>query len=330
MTEPDELAQAFVAEVDRIAERFILCFGLKFEGEAAHLASPLHRWLDFAFRHVEPARRQTLFSAGFWARVPSDVVTTVDRAVRLLCRNGDINPYQSKGLWGNDVSGERRGQRTDLLWADWDIHHFHLTDTGIASGEYFSGRSDWLLFARVFQDAVCCIDVRHHPKGSGFADDELLAIAVRNWPAIFEPYRLKDVLGLARSEPYTKEDIHALRGGGVSALYEVDGAVYAPPGGGITSASTPTRVTLAANDIRRNVNAMAALFADKDGDPSNVCQRGGVERPDWRLCLTPKGLAVYEKNLDMAWPMARGGPLPNWAETLAPGWAVARFVAAKA
>ena len=329
MAAADDLARVFLADAENIADGFIGAFNLRFEEEVGNLASPMHRWLDFVLRYVEPAKRKVDFSTGFWARVPQDVKTNVDRVVRLQCRNGDINPYQSKGLLNNDVSGERRGQRTDLLWADWGIHHFHLTEDDIAPGEYFSERSEWLLFAKVLQDAVFCIDVRHHPKGAGFADDELLAIAVRNWPQIFEDWKAKGVLGLARTEPYSKEDIHALRNGGVSTLYEIDGAVYVPPGVGVTSASTPTRVTLAANDIRRNVNALAAFFANRDGDPSTLCRGGGVERPDWRLCLTTKGLAVYEKSLDIAWPMAGGGPLPNWAETLAPGWAVARFVAAK-
>lgn len=330
MTESDELVQAFVAEVDCIAERFIRCFGLKFEKETAQPTSSLHRWLDFVFRHIEPAWREPEFSAGFWKRMPKNVVTTVDLAVHLLCNNGDINPYQSKGLLGNDESGERRGRRTDLLWADWGIHHFHLTDDDIASGEYFAGRSNWLLFALVFKDTVLCIDVRHHPKGVGFSDEELLTIAIRNWPRIFENWKLKDAVGLERTEPYSKKDIHDLRSCGVSALHGVDGAVYAPPGGGITTASTSTLVSGAANHILSKVKARAAFFADRGREPFARCREAGVEEPDWRLCLTPKGLAVYEKTLDMAWLMAESGPDPNWVEILAPKWAVARLVAAKA
>ena len=329
MAAADDLVHVFLADAENIADGFIDAFNLKFNKGVANLASPLHRWLDFVFIYIEPARRKSFYSDGFWHRVPKDIITTVDRMVRVLCRCGDINPYQSKGLLGNDASGKLRGQRTDLLWADWGIHHFHLTDDAIASGEYFAERSNCLLFALVFKDAVCCIDVRHHPKGSGFADDELLAIAVRNWPAIFESYKLKDVLGLAQSEPHTKEDIHALRGGGVSTLYEIDGAVYAPLGGGITTASTPARVALAANSICHNISALADHFSDESKEPFSRCRAAGVEQPDWRLCVTPRGLAVYETSLDAAWLVADISQDPGWANTLAPAWAIVQRVSVK-
>ncbi|MDA8119205.1 MAG: hypothetical protein M0Z85_03955 [Gammaproteobacteria bacterium] len=326
MAATDDLASRFLADADSIAGGFIEVFNLRYDEDVENLASPLHRWLDFVLRYVEPASRKPHFSTGFWARVPQDLTLTVDRVVRLLCRNGDINPYQSKGLLNNDVSGKQRGQRTDLLWADWDIRHFHLTDEDVIPGQAFSKRSDWLLFALVFPDAVCCIDVRHHPAGSGFADEEPLSIAVRSWPALFEPYRLKDVLGLARTEEPTQEDIHALRRGGVSMLYEIDGAVYLSPGGGITSASTPTRVTLAANTIRHNISALADHFLDESKGPLGPCRVADVEQPDWRLCITPRGLAVYETNLGAAWLVAEISQDSGWSKMLAPAWAIAQRV----
>ena len=322
MAAADDLARVFQANADDIATGFIRAFNLQFDEDVFNLADPVHRWLDFVFRYVEPASRKSFYSEGFWARVPKDITTTVDRVVRVLCRGGDINPYQGKGLLGNDVSGERRGKRTDLLWADWGIHHFHLTDKGAHSDKYFAERSDWLLFALVFKDAVLCIDVRHHPIGPGFADEELLAVAIRNWPEVFKDYRLNNVIGLERTEAYTQDDVHVMRRCGVSLFYEIDGAVYVPPGGGITTASTPTRVTLAANNIRHNIVALADFFVDESQGPLNRCRAAGVERPDWRLCITPRGLAVYEKNLDAAWLVAKIGQSPDWEKMLAPAWAI--------
>lgn len=253
------------------------------------------------------------------------MATTVDRITRLVCRGGDINPYQSRGLTGNDVSGKQRAQRTDLLWADWGIRHFHLTDQAIAPGQYYSERSDWLLFALVFKDTVFCIDVRRHPTGAGFADDELLAIAIHNWPAVFERYRLKEVLGIKREPGYTQNDTHALRKSGVTTAVEVDGAVYAPPGGGITSAATSTRVSLRANQIRHAVTGLADQFADEQGAAAGRCRDAGILHPQFQLSVTPRGLAVYEQSLDTAWLVTVGGDAPAWAETLAPQWAIARL-----
>lgn len=52
------------------------------------------------------------------------------------------------------------GARTDLLWADWGIHHFHLTKSENLDENGFCKRSDFLLFAIVRNDCVYFLDVK--------------------------------------------------------------------------------------------------------------------------------------------------------------------------
>lgn len=129
MDNADGLAKTFLSDVECIAEGFIKCFDLAFNQEEPILADPLCRWVDFVLRYVEPVPRRVEFSHEFWQRTPEDLTTTVKRFAHRGANGQDINPYQGRGLTAHDVSTKRSAQRTDLLWADWGIHHFHLTDT---------------------------------------------------------------------------------------------------------------------------------------------------------------------------------------------------------
>src|ERR1019366_7293563 len=135
-------------DIDRIVNELIDDYGLRYEQEVANLSDPLLRGLDFVLRYIRPVPRTILVSNKFPKQLDAGTERALHRLEQLIQEGGDINPYQSKGLiLHNDTSGSKRQQRTDLLWADWGIHHLHLDDTPIPNGSYFSDRnSDWLLF----------------------------------------------------------------------------------------------------------------------------------------------------------------------------------------
>lgn len=176
------IATKFQDDVNQISSNFIAAYALKFKQEIDHLNSPLHRWLDFRFRYVDPQPRQAVFSDKFpKANLPMHIQAGLEYIIGLIQSGSDINPYQGRGLiFRNDSSGLKKDTRTDLLWADWGILHFHLTTDPIPDGQFFSRPADYLAFCIVGGDIVAFIDVLPHPSAKGFANPELMKTVYRN------------------------------------------------------------------------------------------------------------------------------------------------------
>lgn len=283
---------------------FIDDYGLKYEEEESGLASPLLRWLDFVARYIEPKPRQIVVSKKFPKNLTPDAERALHQLEGLIQRGADINPFQSKGLiLHNDTSGKKRQQRTDLLWADWGIHHLHLTPNPIGHTSYFSERSEWLLFCIVGSDHIGFVDVRNHNEQDLFSDPDLILTIIESWPDLMEKYKIN---GISPGSPMaTANEMSRLRKGGVTTFVQANGCIYMGPGRGITSASTATRISFLEIDINRYVRELAKMFSDENGQFVSEAKASGVENPDFHLALTVKGLAVYESIQDKAYLLPR-------------------------
>jgi hypothetical protein len=281
----------FQCNLDTIATELIRATALKFTQEAGNLRSPLLRWLDFRFRYVDPRPRPTVFSDQFPKHdLPQDAQIALNNLVALIEQGRDINPYQGRGLLRHDTSSNRKYARTDLLWADWSILHFHLSDKPIPVGQYFSVPADYLAFCLVGADGVAFIDVLRHPDRNGFADPQLMETIARNWPEYLEPYRLK---GLIANSKRTSEEIHALRAAGIASFVTINGNTYSP-GMGLSSAATPFAITVAYDNVRQYVRRLVKLVCDPAGQfQTETCARG-VDAPQFSLVMTARGLCVLE------------------------------------
>ena len=317
-----DLEEIFQRDVERIAENFIQAFDLTFARGDHHLSYAPYRWLEFALlRYVTPTPRQVLLSRGLWrraAKAPEQVRSAVDNFAHRVRRGEDINAYQGRGLTTNDISGEEQARRTDLLLADFGIHHFHITDKPVVAGEY-SRRSGWLLFAVVQEDALLCIDVRHHPKGVGWAQKDVLELAVKNWPKVFASNEARNVTG----GDWSDEEIVNLRRGGANTLHRVGSRAYGPINGGLTAAGTPFLVHKAADGILLEIEDLARQFVDANNSAVRLCYDKGIQRPEFHIVLTPDGIAVCEEATRI------GAVLSAWPRLseFAPQWAIARLAA---
>jgi hypothetical protein len=321
------LERDFHRAVDQISADLIVSCGLKYSQEIGNLKEPLLRWLDFRLRYVDQKPRKIYLSRKFPKKLTADTERALQRIVRLFSEGGDVNPYQSKGLiFYNDTSGAKRQSRTDLLWADWAILHFHLTPYDVAPGQYFSDRAEWLLFCIVGDDFVCLIDIYHHDDDNVFSNKGLVQTVARSWPELMEPYRLKGALALS-STP-TDEEIAVLRKGGVSSFIQIDGMVYVGPGLGVTSASTPTRVSMAMMNVRRHTTDLAQLVSDPQGQFRTESRKSGINEPVFKLCVTSQGLAVLEEKANRAFVLPRqkdGEPsafMTELHDLLLPSWVI--------
>ena len=119
----------------------------------------INRWISYVLRLVEPKERSTDFSKGFWERIPEVCIPAVKLLADKFEHGENVNPYQSRTIKSNNLS-EKKRRRTDLLWADWKIHHFHLSTSPSPEDDGFYPRSDYLLFAIVRDDYVYFLDVK--------------------------------------------------------------------------------------------------------------------------------------------------------------------------
>lgn len=328
------LASDFLLNLDSIASDLVRCFGLKHSQEIENLKEPLLRWLDFRLRYIDPKPRKVLLSNKFPKRMSRDVKDALEHLIHLIQRGENINVYQGKGLISHhDISGSKRQNRTDLLWTDWGIIHLHLTKAPMREKECFSGRSEWLLFGIPGDDFFAVIDVRHHLEEDVFSDPELMRILVESWPEMMNRFEIKGVVAQAEADLLGPEEHAILRKSGVVGLMTIQGKVYCPPGMGVSSASTPARVTFAMDTARRCVRDLASLVSSSDDEFQTEVRAHGIEEPCFALCVTPRGLAVYESHLNKAWllPRRKEASEPNYLADLqnliAPEWATERLLA---
>jgi hypothetical protein len=325
------MPHTFTPDVEELAQRLIEAFDLTFEEHEQKLADPVIRWLDYRLRYIDPRPRTTAHSIGFAARVPAQVSEALSTFTALSEAGADLNPYQSKTIKGHDTSGIKRQRRTDGLWADWGIHHVHLTEL-LASGESeFSERSGWLLLFLAWPDQLALIDVRAHSETGIFESVDLVEIAIRSWPSFASRFEVRGVLGLARPPATDADSVKKLRQSGIAQMIEVDGVVYIPPGAGVTAAATATRVSL----LRNRVKQLARHIGDHLTQPDSalVVEAGtrGLVDPIVSLRVLPDGrlTAVCEQAASYA-PFPTGRPESDaraeLQELLLPSWAGARLV----
>ncbi|MBR7792162.1 hypothetical protein KDM87_06085 [Undibacterium sp. FT147W] len=318
------LENRFQQDLNDVATELVGLFSLRHAREVAHLDNPLLRWLDFRLRYVDPIPRKVVYSDKFPKRLPVSARKALKNLERLICQGKDINCYQGKGLIKHhDVSGAKRQFRTDFLWADWNILHFHLSDEPIPRGEFFSQPADWILFCIVGGDAVAFVDVLPHPKGDGFADPDLLHTVARSWPRYFDQFRVK---GIHADTPLSAQRIHQARKGGVAQFFSIGKSAYIGPGMGITSASTALKTTLALDRARDHVRSLAELVCLEGSQFQSETLASSVQNPEFSLCMTIQGLAVFEAVSSRAFLLPTSRPeiplsfLTELRELLMPDW----------
>lgn len=161
----------------------------------------------------------------------------------------DVNPHLSKM--------SLKPQKKDLLLYDWGIHHLHLNNQFDDKG--FIERSDYLLFFMLKEDDVYLIDVTKHQleDRTEFSQQNLLKIVKNNWSYLLEPFKMKGVIGL--SQPINDKSHSILRNSGVLTFVEIEGEVFMPMGGGISTAKTNINHT-------RNVDYIFDVIRDLELD----------------------------------------------------------------
>lgn len=319
----DALSGKFIGDIDAICIALINAGSLQFSQVDASLSSPLLRWLGFRLRAIEPRKREIIYSRAFPRVLPAQAVPALEEIKRRIRVGDDISGYQSDKAYKNDVSNRRKKYRTDLMWANWGIHHLHLSLLEMPDELGFKPRADYLLFCIFDDETVVFLDVRAHREAYVFCNTEIVKNLIETCPDYAARFEL---IGLLPSrESYSAEETKTLWRVGMSTPIEVNGKVYMGTGGGITNAATPLRVMHCASEVKRCVRNLAEAVARPDeavARPDEAVQthvRGlSIHEPQFELALTEKGIVIYEAQSTVAWckPSSASG-VKNGANALA-------------
>lgn len=251
----------------------------------------IDRWANAKLKMISNTSRSIRMSSVVSKR---DISTNQQKALESIkekCIQGeDLNPYQGKGLFTPDF--------TDYLWADWGIHHFHLSTLNDKKNKYFMDRSDMLLFVMFKETIAYFIDIRPHKESYVFAQKELLQILHTEAPDLISAFAVKGALDISNviDDP---EIIEGMRKAGIQVIQKVEDTIYGPMGGGITTAATAGKLTIevdrlyrrlwaAENWIQNNEEIIKAKFNEAIGRECSTLD----------LCLkfTDEGIIVIDRN----------------------------------
>lgn len=319
-----------IKDIEEISEKAIKAFELSYK-ESGHynLHHPLLRWCDFVLRYIAPSKRVIFKSDRFPMNVSESAIAGLQTLEDLFTAGGDVNPYQSKTLTlHNDTSGSKERKRTDGLWADWDIHHLHLPAKPVDPEKKYSDRSEWILFLKVYENAVLFIDIKHHDKDIEpdlFSQSDLMETLIRNWPEEAKKYELKGVSGLAINRSVSDADRANMRSNGINFLFEFGGKVYAPRGIGITAAVTAVRVTRFSDKIHMYAKQLEEVYTDEEGLYMKELKQRGISSPQFEMFMCDDGgLGIVEKSINKGWKFSRKNPNDLeciFNNSLMPAWA---------
>lgn len=283
----------FIKDLRTIAEVLLDHYGLD------HLATEdaidvIRRWVNVHLKLIKTLPRKVFVAPNVDPQALNVPIQQALRAIEMKFVNGaDVNGHLSKSIFKEDY--------TDYLYYDWGIHHLHLSTTQDPTNPFFTQRSDKLLFVTLNDSSVYFIDVRDHDEDYVFAQKALLKVIHDNWPEVVAPYRLK---GLDIEQDISNpEDIHKLRKAGVTIIYKVGDAIYAPAGGGITTAATSVKVTTESDKLVRMAREAQQWASENSADLlrdiNSVYPK--QDQLDLHLDLNDKGFFVVDMTSKVGW-----------------------------
>lgn len=155
----------------------------------------------------------------------------------LKFENGeDMNGHLSKNIYYSNLfkangGGTRDWKSRDYLLDDWGIHHIHLNfKDAFNEKDMKNNRSNYLLFIRITDSIIYFIDVKKH-ETIDFNNLELVETMDKNWP-----YLIKGMpINIKSTDILSNIDIKNIRKNHQLAIYNINGRVCFPMGGGLNS-----------------------------------------------------------------------------------------------
>ncbi|MGL1937227.1 MAG: hypothetical protein OCD01_19525 [Fibrobacterales bacterium] len=318
----------FLSDLEKLAAELNSTFNLKHTKDVDSLNTPLCRWTDFRLRYIDPKPRQVVLSNKLKSKTDKKKNDILNYFIKSITKGKDLNPYQSGSMYYHDSSGKKRKQRTDLLWANWGIHHLHFTKQKPINGRYFSPRSNWLLYLLVDDNSIALIDIKNHNNSNAFCDSSLLKTIDDSWSQVLDSLSLNPSIPRHSDTIFDDLQTKELWESGILAMPTVNGKTIIPHGGGITMASTP----LIANDhrsiIRERAKMLETAIMKAPTTFLGSLSKALPSKIQLRLELCEHGLCIANDFCNETQYLGRDNPNDGAAilnDSFTPQWAINNF-----
>lgn len=210
-------------------------------------------------RMITPIKRNVILSNELIYKIThkeinNDLINVIN-IIKMEFENGiDVNPRLSKSL--EQISFN------DKLLNDWNIYHLHLSNHKNNKEYYFYDRTSQLLFIYLTNSTAYFLDICDEHKNNPviFSQQKLLKIIDDNWHDLLSKYRLSEIVSVD-----VKDDLNRAIARDKNTFYfeTINGKVYLPPGGGLTSAGTSQRCLKITDDIINEIKTILYYYLKK-------------------------------------------------------------------
>lgn len=226
----------------------------------------------------------------------------LDRLVNKITAGEDLTPHLSRriktGFESGSPGNSNRRADLDLMLAEWQVHHLHLSSVVEADG--FVKRDGPLLFAAIRPDEAYLIDIFGH---SDWTREAIARTLIDDWPDCGLVREIPGVLGLSH-EP-TDAERALRRANGISSPFMMrNGKAYHVGLGGLTSAGTSVIATRQAQQLFTAARAFADYVSTNPQYVADALTASGLtppQDPDLHLAFTSDGFwVVHERKTNAA------------------------------
>lgn len=279
------------------------------ELEALHTPDLLIIFQNWRNRLIPQRTRRVHPSAAFSKNpLAATYRTDLDQLIAKITNGDDLTPHLSRRIlkgYESSNAGPFGGRPDlDLMLADWQIHHLHLSS--VLEQDGFVKRDGPLLFAAFFGEDAYIIDIFGHRD---WTKEIVARILIDEWPNCGLVHELRGAIGLERS--LSEQDRGLLRSNGInSSLIEHNGKVYMIGRGGITSAGTSVVATRQADYILAALESFAKHVTAYPNYIADTLQANGLtppETPHLRYVFVPDGSGyIQEQQTGALFPLPQG------------------------
>ena len=169
---------------------------------------------------------------------------------KLIKKGEDIKPYQSRYI--DDI------EKTDYLFYTWNINHLHLSSEKSIynKNHYLKNNSDYILFFIYKKNTVYLIDIVKHPYKDEWLKNDILEIATKNWPKLYEKNKLQSI----NNNPINNnKNYYELTRAKIITTIESNNNLYIPYFGGLSTNGTPLSIMTNIDFILINIEKKTNL-----------------------------------------------------------------------
>ncbi len=280
----------FINDLCKIAKQILDHYGVD-SSSAETDRDFIQMWMNVDLKLIPQQKYQVFRSKTLTSKsLSQDINDGIDSVQKKLEQGGDVTPHMSKGILD--------GSFTDLLLSDWGIYHLHL---GLSMDGNFIKRTKEVLFLSLHESRAYFIDVRDHGRNGEehvFAKYDLLKTLADEFPEVIQRFELKGFRSDS-SETSDPEIIDTARKTGIEIPQAINDKIYAPMGGGVTTASTSTQAEIKTDHLLYFVNDREKYVKENRDEVNKIFSQASnyeADKANFHLCQDDNGFLLFDKH----------------------------------